>query len=104
MRRDYDDDYRHDDDGLVETPTLIYTTEKRFLNSTGEPVAAKTSPGAENSKIHCGHHDHSQHDGRWDHLQQSRRNLEEDSGVGGAKSRLDPANVSTLDEWRDERT
>ena len=107
MRRDYDDDYRHDDDGLVETPTLIYTTEKRFLNSTGEPVAAKTSPGAENSKIHCGDHDHSQHDGRWDDLQQSRRNLEDDSGVGGAKHRLepsDPANVSTIDEWGDEGT
>ena len=98
MRRDYDDD------GRVEPPTRILPTEKRFLNSTRASVAAKSSPGAENSKFHSGDHDHSQHGGRWD-LQQSRRNLEDDSDVGGAKDRLetsDPGNVSTIDEWGDE--
>ena len=105
MRRDYDDDYRHDDDGLVETP--LFSQQRSDFSTAPGSLSLQASPGAENSKIHCGDHDNSQLDGRWDDLLQSRRNLDDDSGVGGAKHRLehsDPANVSTIDEWGYEVT
>ena len=72
----------------------------------GEGVLRQASPDqAVDGAGGSGHHDHSQHDGRWDDLQQSRKKLEVDAGVGGAKQRpetSDPANVSTIDEWGDE--
>ena len=83
----------------------VFSQHRSDFSTAPEPVAAKAEPGAENSKFHCGDHDHSQQNGCWDDLQQSRRNLEDDAGVGGAKQRLepfDPANVSTNDEWGDD--
>ena len=57
--------------------------EKRFYNSTGEPVPAEDSPGAKDNKFDGNLH-YSHNDGRWDDLQQSRRDYEDDAGAGSA--------------------